>query len=168
MFIFNKTIYLIVLFILVNLNAQLAKIEIDIKGNFTAIIESKDTSIELTYRGKLVDFDASGQISYDFSGKPINIGSTQITYDSGRVNSIGSIQMNYDFTGRIISVGSTQIAYDLLGNVAGIGSTKILYDLGRVISIGSTKITYDWPGRVLTGGNFISSEGIVFKFKCFQ
>lgn len=161
----KRAMYFVVLFILVSLNAQLTKIKIDMKGDYTAIIETIDTSIELTYVGKIADIDAAGQITYDFSGRVINIGSTQIAYDSsGRVTGIGPTQIGYDLSGKVSGIGLTQIGYDFSGRVISIGSSKITYDLGRVISIGPTQITYDWPGRVTYGGNFQSSDNIIYKF----
>jgi len=164
----NKTMYFIMLLIFVSLNAQLTKIEIDIKGNYTAIIETNDTCIELTYIGKIADIDAAGQIAYDLWGRVINIGSTQIAYDaSGRVAGIGPTQIGYDLSGKIASIGLTQITYDFSGRVISIGATQITYDFGRITGIGSTQITYDWPGRVTYGGNFKSGESIEFKLKIF-
>lgn len=164
----RKILFLSIMLWIMILCAQSTKIIMDIKGNYSTVIETKDMSMELTDRGKLIDFDAVGQISYDSSGRPVNIGTTQVAYETGRITGIGSTQLNYDFTGRLISIGTALITYDLHGKLTGIGSTQIAYDIGRVISIGSTQIAYDWPGRVISGGNFRSAEGILFKFKCYQ
>ncbi|MFA6653224.1 MAG: hypothetical protein WCS93_02675 [Candidatus Delongbacteria bacterium] len=162
----NKAVYFIMLMIFVSLNAQLTKIEIDIKGNYKAIIDTKDTSLELTYLGKIADIDAAGQITYDLSGRVMNIGSTQISYnESGNIAGIGPTQIGYDLYGKVASIGQTQITYDFSGRAISIGSTKITYDLGRVTGIGAAQITYDWHGRITYGGNFISNERIAFKLK---